>query len=388
MSSAAPPSAANNPYHRNNPVRQFEAWDQEAQAFRKEAREMDERRAGVEARLAETRREQSEWQERLHRASDSLGGAHRRRDMLQAEQTRLRATLANERDALVECATNIEQLCRTEANEKKAYCADLAEGNRELGRLLQKQEDLRLRKLLHPDVVEVLLEHYGAPAEGAEGANTSPDSRDANTAALEDLTAAVHELREQAAVYRGVVTQRDQMRARLLACRARALNATNGSGETGDSQVSPTQLQHICKAIDTYPLRLLHVISCSQAFDCSQPGGARSAVGPRHVGRHGRLYYNGVGGDHSRCGGNANRRRARGYPTQPSSRDDNCSWRYGCPSPRPPAALLPRRHRRECISSGGQLPSDRRLAPRRSPVLPTAMPRVAWRKSRLENPSE
>ncbi|GKY97885.1 hypothetical protein MPSEU_000746500 [Mayamaea pseudoterrestris] len=127
---------------------QFEAWAREKETFIKEAEAADRELAEVENKTAELRARQQELLVKIRIAKQKAGAVESQKQALMQRKEQLTKQYSIERTALEECAKEIERLTQVERQAKRDFCAKTKAANEEWGRLLKKQETLRMKRLI------------------------------------------------------------------------------------------------------------------------------------------------------------------------------------------------------------------------------------------------
>jgi chromosome segregation ATPase len=207
---------------------QFQSWVSDKEALQREASKADLAREDLEKKLKEISQQQVETKEKIHHASNELGGVHRQRELLLAEKAGLEKTLAQERVELEERAKAIEK-ARTEEREKKQkFCKEVEELNRELGILLREQEAARLKKLIFAETTNIIVAHH----QKASDPSDSPDSLKDDTLRLQEMEKAAVELRKKTTLRKNAVVTRARLRSKLSEARSRAMKIRQTNSPT------------------------------------------------------------------------------------------------------------------------------------------------------------
>jgi hypothetical protein len=213
------PKSTAKPPPKSKAATQFQSWVSDKEALQREASDADRAREDLEKKLKEIRQQQVETNEKIHHASNELGGVHRQRELLLAEKAGLQKTLAKERLELEERAKSIEQARSEEREKKREFCKEIEELNCELGTLLREQEAARLKKLITAGTTGIIVTHH----QKASDPSDSPESIKDNGHLLQEMEKAANVLREKTILHKKAVGTRARLRSALGEARSRAL---------------------------------------------------------------------------------------------------------------------------------------------------------------------
>lgn len=131
----------------------------ETEKYREATNKANAERQALLERLTACKAKSNALAESIRTAHDKLGAVQREFNLLERQEKTTRDKSVKERQELEELTTDIQNRELSDKQDRKKFCSEMEDINKELGALLHEQEKRRVASLIHPEAsVEDFLE--------------------------------------------------------------------------------------------------------------------------------------------------------------------------------------------------------------------------------------